>query len=504
MKINNLNFISKLLKRILLTGALLYFVVYLIIVFFRIRYPFELEWEEGAAVDHVIRILSGYKYYVSPSLEFVPSIYTPLFFYLSAAVSALIGEGFLPLRLVSFISSLGCFLIIYMIVKRETGNVFSGLIAFCLFAAAFGLCGACFDVGRVDSLFLFFLLVSIYLVKFSSSRKSYVLAGIFISLSFFTKQTALVVLLPLMLYCILSKQRHAFFFIGTAIAIIGLGSLFLNYLHDGWYNYYVFELPRTTPISKRPLFFFWLTDIWKPLYAAVGISVFYLLSQLSNASKKNALFYFFTASGMLGGAWFSRYRGGGGSNVLLPAYALISILFGLGFHTFIEFIKTKALTENKRSLSEILIYIIYIVQFGSGSLVYNPFNQIPTPKDLEAGREFINKISQIKGDVFIPCHGYLSFLAGKKSFAHQMGMRDVLKTRSERHEPIKAKLIEEIREAVKERKFGAIVIDSFEPWIPPDMEKYYTEREKIFKDEDIFLPVTGMETRPEYIYIARK
>jgi len=502
MKTDFLNRTTKFFRYTLLTGGILYIAAYLTIVFLRIQYPFELEWEEGAAVDHVLRILSGQKYYVSPSLEFVPSIYTPLFFYVSAAVSVITGAGFIPLRLVSFISSLGSFLIIYLIVKRETGNTFSGIIASCLFAATFRLSGSWFDVGRVDSLFLFFLLTALYLVKFSTSGKSYILAGVFISLSFLTKQTALVISLPLILYCILSNQRPAFFFIGTTIAIIGLSNLFLNYMHDGWYNYYVFELPRTTPISKRPLFFFWSTDIKKPLFIAVSISIFYMLSQFSNSNKKNILFYFLAASGMLAGVWFSRYRGGGGSNVLLPAYAIISILFGLGFHTFLEFIKS--LQENKRNLLEIFIYLACIVQFSSESLIYNPLSQIPTQKDLEAGREFIDKVAQIKGEVFVPYHGYLPLLAGKKSYAHQMGMRDVLKTRSKQHAIIKNKLIDEIKEAMRGKRFSAIIIDSVEPWYPPDMEKYYVRQEKIFEDETVFLPVTGMQTRPEYIYIPQK
>jgi 4-amino-4-deoxy-L-arabinose transferase-like glycosyltransferase len=61
-------------------------------------------------VDHVLRVLSGQKLYVQPSLEFVPFIYPPLFVYLSAMVSMVTGVGFEPLRLVSFVSSLAVFL----------------------------------------------------------------------------------------------------------------------------------------------------------------------------------------------------------------------------------------------------------------------------------------------------------------------------------------------------------------------------------------------------------
>lgn len=496
-----LSLIQNLLRYILLTGAILYVVIYFILFFFRIQYPFELEWEEGASVDHVIRILSGQKYYVSPSLEFVPSIYTPLYFYISALISSVIGVGFTPLRLVSFVSSLGCFLIIYLIVKRETNDTFSGILATCLFVATFHLSGAWFDIGRVDSLFLFLLLTSLYLFRFATSKISYVLAGMFISLSFMTKQTALLISLPLMLYCVLENRKSAIFFIGTVVGIIGMSTLFLNYIHDGWFNFYVFELPRTTPVASKPFAHFWLKDIYLPLSIAFFIAMFYMLTQLINSDKKIFLFYFFVAIGMFGASWYSRYRGGGYYNVLFPTYSIISILFGLGLNRLMEI--TQSLATEKRDLMKIFIYIVCIVQFSSSSLIYNPFNQTPTQKDLEAGRKFINKIAQIKGEVFIPYHGYLPVLAGKKSYAHQMGMRDVLTTRSERHLYIKDKLIAEIKQAMREKKFSAIIIDSFEPWYPPDMEKYYIKKEKIFDGETEFLPITGMKTRPEFIYVPK-
>ena len=88
-------------------SAVLYVVVFCVIVVSRISYPYELEWMEGGSVDHVKRILSGLQLYVEPDLQFVPFIYTPVYFYVSALFSKLLGIGFFPLRMVSFLSSLG-------------------------------------------------------------------------------------------------------------------------------------------------------------------------------------------------------------------------------------------------------------------------------------------------------------------------------------------------------------------------------------------------------------
>ena len=100
------------------------FAVYLAIVPARIAYPFELEWMEGACVDHVRRVLAGQPLYVAPSLDFVPFVYPPLYFWLSAALARVTGIGFLPLRLVSSVSSLGCFALIFLMVRRQTRSAF--------------------------------------------------------------------------------------------------------------------------------------------------------------------------------------------------------------------------------------------------------------------------------------------------------------------------------------------------------------------------------------------
>jgi hypothetical protein len=79
---NNITWAIKLLRYLLAAGAISYILTYIIIALLRLQYPYELEWMEGGMVDHALRVLSGQKLYVRPSLEFVPFIYPPLFTYL--------------------------------------------------------------------------------------------------------------------------------------------------------------------------------------------------------------------------------------------------------------------------------------------------------------------------------------------------------------------------------------------------------------------------------------
>ena len=493
----------KVLKYILVLGALLYLIVYLVLAFYRIRYPFELEWMEGGAVDHVRRILAGQKLYVRPSLEFVPYTYTPLFFYLSALVSKIVGIGFIPLRLVSFISSAGCFSVIFLIVYRETKSKFFGLLSSGLFAATFVITSSWFDLARVDSLFLFLILAGIYILRFGTSWQSYIIAGLFVWLSFLTKQTALIIAFPLMVYCVFVNWRRAIFFISVIVLGVIGSTILLNRLHEGWYSFYIFQLPQPfhiERIKKEVILYFWTRDLLINLPIASLMSAFYLLAFSLNTSKKHDLFYLFTAAGMIGGAWVTRMHLGAVENVLLPAYAMLSILFGLGMDKVFEFAQFEL--EDQRAKMAVYVYLACIIQFAL--LLYNPRDEIPRQQDLQAGQRFIRLIDEIQGDIFVPNHGYLPALAGKDIQAHGMAVYDVLRG-SEEH--TKAELIEEINSAIGEKRFSAIILDNSDfvsNYLRPEVEKYYETKQHIFSSETVFWPITGMITRPENIYMPKE
>ncbi len=449
--------ISKGLRYALLLFAVFYIVAYLEISFPRLQYPFELEWEEGGSVDHVRMILSEKNLYARPSLEFIPYFYTPLYYYVSALMAKVTGVGFLPLRLVSYLSSLGCFLLIFLIVRAETKNKFSAALASGLFAATFKISGVWFDVARVDSLFLFFLLAALYVIRSSTSAKGQVLAGVLISLSFLTKQTALVISLPVMLYYILYNRRGSPYFIGTVILIIGVSTLSLDYIYDGWYSYYVFHLPRRTFFFVRlRLLEYWTQDLMSSLHIACVMSVSYLIfAKYSDSDRKSYLFYLFVTVGMVGGAWSTRLNGGGFKNVLFPAYALICILFGLAIPMVIHFIRLAA--KDKQRPIEICFYLLCLIQFIC--LIYKQSDLVPTQEDRDAGMMFLETMKQFEGEIFVPAHPYLPTLVGKKSHAHSALVGTLMAEGRGWGE----KLAVEINQAIREKRFSAIIVDTIEP-----------------------------------------
>ena len=131
----------------------------------RLGYPYPLEPSEPASLAEVQRILMGQPLYVEPSLGYVPLVYGPIYFSLSAAVAALLGPTFLPLRLVSLIASVGCIALVYAIVRRETASRVASLASAALLAAANPLMETALDIGRVDSVFTLLILLGAYLAR---------------------------------------------------------------------------------------------------------------------------------------------------------------------------------------------------------------------------------------------------------------------------------------------------------------------------------------------------
>jgi hypothetical protein len=265
-----------------ISAALIQFTRFLFIALSRIAYPFSLEWMEGGSLVQVSRILNGKLIYVRPSFDFIPQIYPPIYYYVSALASKILGNSFLPLRFVSIVATLGTTLLIYILVYEQSRSKLGGILASGLFCASYELSGYWFDLARVDSLALVFLLLAAYLLL-KNTRSASIFGGILLALSCFTKQTMLIVAVFFLIYCIFPLRKNNLIFIGTAfISFIG-GILLLDWLHGGWYSYYIFHLPgrhRIIPnflnlISSTNEIFF--EEMTKPVFFALLISLLYLL-----------------------------------------------------------------------------------------------------------------------------------------------------------------------------------------------------------------------------------
>jgi hypothetical protein len=110
---------------------------------------------------------------------------------LSAAVASVLGQSYLPLRLVSLVSSLACFATGARLVQRETGSAAAGIAGAGVLAATYFAAGTWFDVARVDSLFLALSVAALYAARWMRRTRGAVAAGLLLGAAFLAKQAAL-------------------------------------------------------------------------------------------------------------------------------------------------------------------------------------------------------------------------------------------------------------------------------------------------------------------------
>jgi hypothetical protein len=494
----------RLARGLLLTIASVYPVVFLVVTWLRIRHPFGLEFLEGSMLVGVERVLAGEPLYVAPSLHYVSLMYTPLYYYAGAAVAVLLGPSLFSLRLVSVFSTVVCFGIIQRIVRRHTGSGHFGWIAACLFAASYAACGSWFDVARVDMLFLALFLAAVLLLH-RPSTAAWMAAGLFFFLAFLAKQSALVMVLPILLYAFQADRRRAAWLAGTLVAAIGLSTWIGDHATAGWYSRFIFELPRGSydRVDQRILTF-WTRDLLGVFPAALLASVAYLgwvLGQAvkapSGARDQQSLLLLAATLGLVGGSWGSRIHHGGYVNVLLPAYTALCITAPVAMQRTLATLRADAAGE--RSWLEPAVYALAIAQFGV--LAFDPVRLVPTRASLEAGRRLVHAISEMDGDVLVAYEPILAEMAGKPRYAH-VGALAWLSHSGD--DEAKRDVVAAFNRAFIRRRFaGVIVSDDWLQSLEGFRNAYAPSERPILADPDVFWPVTGAQVRPDSLYLPR-
>lgn len=484
-------------------GAMM--LTYVAVALLRIRSPFELEWIEGGVVDDVRQILAGQQLYRRPSIEFIPYIYTPLYYYVAAGAAKVFGTGFFALRLVSFVASFGAFAAIAWLVIKETGDRWAGWLSACLFAACFRLGGAWFDLARVDSLFVALLLAGLAVARFARSAPAVVLAGVVITLSFLTKQAALLPAVAVVPFLWRRNPRHAALYAAVVSAGVGGSTLVLNQVSSGWYSTYVFQLPAGHEVVEQEYVHFWTTDM-APLVLAVVVSVAGLVvtARRRRTTRPSPLwFYLPVGVGLVAAAYTSRLHSGGYDNVLFPAHAAVAIGFGLGLHALtrpsIPAPGTSARAARRRWVPAVAC-VAALVQFGV--LVYNPADQVPSPAQGRRARHLVAALRDLPGSVFLPGHGWYLSLAGKPTSAQGAAISDILRGKAA---SARRDLNRELRRAVAEQRFDAIVVDSIPrySYLPSNLRRYYRPDHRLFQRDALLLPQTGTLTGPLTVWVPR-
>jgi 4-amino-4-deoxy-L-arabinose transferase-like glycosyltransferase len=488
----------------LLFLAIVSLLSFILVALIRMSFPYEAEWIEEGVLVHVERVLHGLPVYVEPSLEYVPFVYTPLFYYLSALASKIIGGGFAPLRLVSILATLGTFTLIFFFVKKETKDNFSAILASCFYASCYSAVQFWFDLGRVDSLTFFFLFSFIFLIRFYHTYISYIIAGIVVTLSFLSKQEGLSLSVPVILFLYFIDWKKALVLtISTLVSLISAVFIF-DSIGNGLFSYYTiilpFEVLQESAQTSR-LVSIWTKDLIGQTPILIILYIYFLIFGKKYFAKDKFIFYLFVSLFIIIGSLPYRTIRYGNTNALMPAFAILSIIGGISFYLIRQ--QLDKVDKGIVSQLKILIYFIAIIHFVS--LIYTPAEVLPSKIQAVNEANLVTQINTIKGPVFVPSHGRLAMLAQKPGSAHIAGLDDLLNSDASGYRDY---LYNDLMSALKTQRFGAIVLDQF--WfthgdeLMAQLRKYY----EIEKDDAGSFKTYKLSNqdfyRPTVIYVPKK
>jgi hypothetical protein len=408
-----------------LLPALYLFFQCLYVISSRLFYPYEMEWIEGGILQGVVRIVEGLPLYAAPSVDYVPSLYAPLYFYLSALSAMVLGAGLPALRVVSSLSAIFTAVMVGASVWQLTRSRLSALLAFLCWGALYRFSGSWYDLARVDSLWSCCLVAAVpALVFFSVQRQQHFLrlAMLALLLAIFSKQTTLI-LLPFFLvavWCWAGFNQALKFGVLLALLTLAVGGA-LQWQSGGYFYFYTMQMAKSHHFNNGLPMNFLHGDLLMgiPVYLLLGVG--FIVSRLP--SRPDALAWLSLLSGFLLMSLLSRWYSGGFYNVLIPLHQLVLILSISGFSVLLCRASSVPVLAVRYGVTVVMSMLLALnVLWGW----FNPSYQTPSASDRACGDHIVKKLAAVDGKVCIARHSYLAYLAGKSFCAHEAFAVDLI------------------------------------------------------------------------------
>lgn len=382
----------------------------------RAIYPFPIDGIEPGAIQEVRRVLAGQPIYVAPDLGYVPFIYGPVDFFASALFALGSGSALMGLRLVSLLASLGSIALVVAFVRRETGTWLVGVVGGGVLAGCGPLVDFAMDNGRMDALFVFLLLASTYAARIAiepaAGWRSGVCSGALMGLALLTKQSGLPVTAAFVVLFALVRRGQLAAFCVSLMAVCGVTVGLLVAQSGRWPLFYLWELPRRHEIW-RELILRIFPDVLSRFTLPLVVGPFYFLGRVLAGDRRRLSFYAAMTIGFVGTSWTSYSNIGGARNVLLPAYAVLAILFALGVNEALSRLPGDGQTRPIRGY----IFAVAIAQLLV--LMYNPRLIVPYSSDRWDGERLTATLAALPGPIF--AGSYQGFVSDPSIIAPDLG-----------------------------------------------------------------------------------
>ncbi|MBV8949246.1 MAG: hypothetical protein JOZ99_00095, partial [Actinobacteria bacterium] len=253
------------------------------------------------------------------------------------------------------------------------------------------------------------------------------------------------------------------------------------------------------PFDLHQLAAFWTRDLLTSLpvvsaLAIVGCAA--VVRAARGAPRGGAPVLLASVVGLVAAGWVGRIHSGGYANVLMPAYAGLAVVAGIGAHR-VRNRARRRLSSVARRVATASFLVAVGVQLAA--LTYPARAQIPTRADSRAGDRFLELVRSLPGRVVVLIHPWYGTVAGKGDFAAGAAVQDLLRSQPSR---ARVALVRDERTALLAPDIGAVVLDQApDPILAPQLAGSYTKVSDRAIIGTAFFPVTDLRLRPAFVYV---
>lgn len=390
----------------------------------RVGYPVEVDFIEGVMLDHVARIAHGQPIYVAPTLHFIPLAYMPLFTVVCGFVMHLTGPGFFAMRIVSLCSSLLLTGLIAIIVLRETRRPVFALAAAGFYAMAFGLTGACYDVGRPDSMMLLLTFGALALLRHTKGAAGAIAAAVLLTLGFFTKQHSLLFSFGVLAYLFFHDRKRLLPFAATITAGCLGGYFLLTAWLGEWFRFFTWSVPRGwSQLSPARIERYLGGGLFGAL-ACSSVPAILSLAVPDAEDDPRRMLWYWSGLAAVGTGLLATLDRNAYLHVFTPTVVALAVLGPVALDRILRHLGG---AEVARGAAAVAVLAVLAGQFVP--LLYPIRMHVPRPHAREAHERLIQRLRSLPNGAIVPYHGWYDLEAGGKGSLQFIALDDIERSR---------------------------------------------------------------------------
>jgi hypothetical protein len=209
-------------------------------------------------------------------------------------------------------------------------------------------------------------------------------------------------------------------------------------------------------------------------------------------------FWVLIGGGMLGMSWLATMNQWSDDNVLLPAFAVLSVLAVLGFDDA---------QRRLHGAGAFRVYAAALLTLEFVIVAYNPRQSSPLRSDVSGVDRLVSGISGIPGRVFAPDFPELAFDAGKGDSAFGIGLLELTGGFGGKPLPESSAWIATYRAALDARAYDALLLDpdGVEPFITDEAASSgYVDTGPLFKSNDVFYSYGSRYAPKVHVWVPKE